>query len=77
MMAVLEEIVGAPLVLEELKRKPGRRRTMRAVGSRRRAIVKAYRSQRAPVVAARLRALAAGPAEPEVPEVLRCPGSGP
>jgi Ser/Thr protein kinase RdoA (MazF antagonist) len=70
MMGVLEEIVGAPLVLEELKRKPGRRRTMRAVGSRRRAIVKAYRSERAPIVAARLRALAAGPTEPEVPEVL-------
>jgi Ser/Thr protein kinase RdoA (MazF antagonist) len=70
MMALLEEIVGAPLVLEELKRKPGRRCTMRAVGSRRRAIVKAYRSERAPIVAARLRALAAGPAEPEVPEVL-------
>jgi Ser/Thr protein kinase RdoA (MazF antagonist) len=70
MMAVLEEIVGAPVVLEELKRKPGRRRTMRAVGSKRRAIVKAYRSERAPIVAARLRALAAGPPEPEVPEVL-------
>lgn len=70
MIAVLEGIVGAPLVLEELKRKPGRRRTLRAVGPRRRAIVKAYRSERAPVVAARLRALAAGPTEPEVPEVL-------
>ena len=33
MIAVLEEIVGAPLVLEELKRKPGRRRTTRALGS--------------------------------------------
>ena len=70
MMSVLEEIVGPPLVLEELKRKPGRRHTMRAVGSRRRAIVKAYQSERAPIVAARLRALAAGPTEPEVPEVL-------
>lgn len=70
MIATLEEIVGAPLVLEELKRKPGRRRTLRAVGPRRRAIVKAYRSDRAPIVAARVRALAAGPREPEVPEVL-------
>jgi Ser/Thr protein kinase RdoA (MazF antagonist) len=69
-IATLEEIVGAPVVLEELKRKPGRRRTVRAVGPRRRAIVKAYRSDRAPVVAARLHALAAGPEEPEVPEVL-------
>jgi Ser/Thr protein kinase RdoA (MazF antagonist) len=70
MIAVLEEIVGAPLALEELKRKPGRRRTLRAVGPNRTAIVKSYRSDRAPLVAARLRALAAGPAEPEVPEVL-------
>ena len=70
MMAALEEIVGAPLVLEELKRKPGRRRTLRAVGPNRTAIVKSYRSERAPIVAARLRALAAGPPEPEVPEVL-------
>src|SRR5687767_15465552 len=70
MTSVLEKIVGAPVVLEELKRKPGRRHTMRAVGSRRCAIVKAYQSERAPIVAARLRGLAAGPTEPEVPEVL-------
>lgn len=70
MIATLEEIVGAPLVLEELKLKRGRRRTLRAVGPRRRAIVKAYRSERAPLVAARVRALSAGPDEPEVPEVL-------
>jgi Ser/Thr protein kinase RdoA (MazF antagonist) len=69
-IATLEEIVGTPLVLEELKRKPGRRRTVRAIGPRRRAIVKAYRSDRAPLVAARVRALANGPEEPEVPEVL-------
>jgi Ser/Thr protein kinase RdoA (MazF antagonist) len=66
----LEEIVGAPLVIEELKSKRGRRHTMRAVGPRRRAIVKAYRSERAPLVAARVRSLGAGPAEPAVPEVL-------
>ena len=70
MRAVLEEVVGAPLVLEELKHKPGRRRTLRAVGSKRRAIVKAYETDRAPIVAARLRALAAGPPEPNVPEVV-------
>ena len=70
MRNVLERVVGAPVVLEELKHKPGRRRTLRAVGSKRSAIVKAYQTERAPVVAARLRALAAGPPEPEVPEVL-------
>jgi Ser/Thr protein kinase RdoA (MazF antagonist) len=70
MTETLEEIVGTPLVLEELKSKHGRRHTLRAVGPRRRAIVKAYRSERAPVVAARVRSLAAGPAEPQVPEVL-------
>jgi Ser/Thr protein kinase RdoA (MazF antagonist) len=70
MIAVLEQIVGAPLALEELKRRPGRRRTLRAVGPNRTAIVKSYRSERAPIVAARLRALAAGPPEPQMPEVL-------
>jgi Ser/Thr protein kinase RdoA (MazF antagonist) len=66
----LEELVGAPLRLEELKRKPGRRQTLRVVGRRRRAIVKVYASGRAPEVAARLAALAAGPAEPRLPTVL-------
>jgi Ser/Thr protein kinase RdoA (MazF antagonist) len=70
MTVTLEEIVGTPVLLEELKSKQGRRHTVRAVGPRRRAIVKAYQSERAPVVAARLRSLAAGPAEPQVPEVL-------
>jgi Ser/Thr protein kinase RdoA (MazF antagonist) len=56
--------------LEELKHKPGRRWTGRAHGPRRTAVVKAYASARAPTVAARLRALAAGPAEPLLPEVL-------
>jgi Ser/Thr protein kinase RdoA (MazF antagonist) len=70
MIGVLEEVVGAPLALEELKRKPGRRRTLRAVGPKRTAIVKEYRSERAPIVAARVGALAAGPPEPAVPEVL-------
>jgi Ser/Thr protein kinase RdoA (MazF antagonist) len=70
MIETLEEIVGAPLALEELKVKHGRRRTVRAVGSRRSAIAKMYRSGRAPVVAARLRAVGAGPSDPVVPEVL-------
>lgn len=70
MTVALEEIVGTPLLLEELKSKHGRRQTMRAVGPRRRAIVKMYQSDRAPVVAARLRSLGDGPAEPQVPEVL-------
>jgi Ser/Thr protein kinase RdoA (MazF antagonist) len=70
MIATLEQIVGAPVVLEELKLKHGRRRTLRAVGPRRRVIVKAYRSERAALVAARVRALAPGPSEPEVPHVL-------
>jgi len=69
---LLEPILGAPVVLEELKHKPGRRTTSRAVGARRSAIVKVYASERAPVVAARVGALAKGPPEPDVPEVLLC-----
>jgi Ser/Thr protein kinase RdoA (MazF antagonist) len=64
------QVVGAPVAVEELKRKPGRRRTFRATGNRRTAIVKIYESERAPVVAARVTALSAGPPEPRVPEVL-------
>jgi streptomycin 6-kinase len=66
----LRELLGPPVALEVLKDKPGRRRTLRAVGSRRNAIVKVYASERAPTVAARLAALRDGPAEPRVPEVL-------
>jgi Ser/Thr protein kinase RdoA (MazF antagonist) len=69
---LLEPLLGAPVALDVLKHKPGRRTTSRAVGARRSAIVKIYASQRAPVVAARLEALAAGPAEPVVPSVLLC-----
>lgn len=72
MIELLEPIVGAPVVLEELKHKPGRRTTSRAVGAQRSAIVKVYASERAPIVAARLGVLAAGPPEPVVPEVLLC-----
>jgi len=67
---LLEDLLGRPVVLEDLKHKPGRRSTWRAVGSRQRAIVKRYASDRAPAVAARVSALAAGPAEPVVPKVL-------
>lgn len=66
----LEGLLGAPVVLEELKHKPGRRRTLRAAGPRGRAIVKVYASERAPTVAARLRVLAEGPSEPRLPRVL-------
>jgi hypothetical protein len=67
---LLEPLLGAPVELEMLKEKPGRRATMRARGSRRTAIVKVYASQRAATVAARIRGLAGGPDEPIVPEVL-------
>jgi Ser/Thr protein kinase RdoA (MazF antagonist) len=68
--APVETVVGAPAVLESLKHKPGRRRTLRAAGPRGRAIVKVYASDRAQVVAARLRALGGGPPEPRLPAVL-------
>jgi Ser/Thr protein kinase RdoA (MazF antagonist) len=67
---LLRPLLGAPVELELLKDKPGRRATMRASGSRCSAIVKVYESQRAPTVAARVRGLAAGLCEPVVPEVL-------
>lgn len=67
---LLRPLLGAPVELEMLKDKPGRRATLRALGSRRSAIVKVYASQRAATVAARIRGLAGGPGEPVVPEVL-------
>jgi Phosphotransferase enzyme family len=66
----LEGLLGAPVRLEELKHKPGRRCTLLAIGPRGRAIVKLYASERAATVAARIGALGAGPCEPEVPSVL-------
>jgi Ser/Thr protein kinase RdoA (MazF antagonist) len=66
----LERLLGAPLKLEELKRKPGRRRTARATGPKGTAIAKQYGSDRAAVVAARIAALEAGPGEPVVPRLL-------
>jgi Ser/Thr protein kinase RdoA (MazF antagonist) len=65
-------LLGAPLSFEALKHKPGRRRTLRAVGPTGSAIVKFYASERAATVAARVGALGAGPAEPMVPRVLLC-----
>ena len=72
MIARLERIVGAPVELEPLKHKPGRRRTLRARGPERTAIVKLYASDRAATVAARVAALAGGPPEPALPRVLAC-----
>jgi Ser/Thr protein kinase RdoA (MazF antagonist) len=69
---LLEPVLGGAVTLEELKHKPGRRTTYRARGPSRSAIVKVYASERAPTVAARIGALAAGPAEPEIPQVLLC-----
>lgn len=69
-MRGLDHVVGSPVAVQELKHKPGRRRTLRAMGPRRTAIVKLYESERAPVVAARVTALSAGPREPVTPEVL-------
>ncbi|MGI9119553.1 MAG: phosphotransferase family protein [Acidimicrobiales bacterium] len=70
MIELLETLLGQPVVLEELKHKPGRRSTWRAIGSRGRAIAKRYESDRTPLVAARVTVLGGGPAEPLVPEVL-------
>jgi Ser/Thr protein kinase RdoA (MazF antagonist) len=67
---VLERIVGPPVELEQLKHKPGRRRTLRAKGPKGSAIVKVYASDRAAIVAARVAALADGPSEPALPRVL-------
>jgi hypothetical protein len=67
---LLDRLLGTPLELEQLKHKPGRRLTLRAIGPAGRAIVKLYVSGRAPTVAARVGALAAGPPEPTVPKVL-------
>jgi Ser/Thr protein kinase RdoA (MazF antagonist) len=66
----LERLVGAPFSLVELKRRPGRRRTLRARGPNGSAIVKIYASDRAALVARRVASLADGPPEVVVPEVL-------
>jgi hypothetical protein len=66
----LEALLGAPVVLEELKRKPGGRRTLRARGPERTAIVKLYASGRAATVARRVASLSTGPVSPQVPRLL-------
>jgi aminoglycoside phosphotransferase (APT) family kinase protein len=68
---ILEGLLEGPVTLEDLKHRPGRRRTLRVRGPNGTAIVKLYSSNRAPVVAARIAALGAGPPEPQVPVVLR------
>ena len=70
--SALEDALGAPVGLETLKYKPQRRLTLRATGSARSGIVKLYASDRAAVVALRVAALAAGPAEPRLPKVIAC-----
>jgi Ser/Thr protein kinase RdoA (MazF antagonist) len=68
----LATLLGTPLSMEELKHKPGRRRTVRAAGPAGSAVVKSYASERAASVAERVGALGAGPAEPLVPRVILC-----
>lgn len=70
MNRVVERCVGAPVLYEELKHKPGRRLTLRTRGPQGSAIVKLYRSDRVVNVAERVSALGGGPAEPELPTVL-------
>jgi Ser/Thr protein kinase RdoA (MazF antagonist) len=67
---LLAPVVGQPVIIDLLKYKPGRRMTVQATGPLGTVIAKAYTSQRAPTVAARVAALAAGPAEPILPRVL-------
>jgi Ser/Thr protein kinase RdoA (MazF antagonist) len=69
MIDYLEPVVGAPVRLELLKQKAGRRSTYRAHGSRGTAIVKVYEPDRARTVARRVASLREGPFEPRVPQV--------
>lgn len=69
MIEQLEPVVGAPVRLELLKQKAGRRSTYRAYGSQRTAIVKVYEADRARTVARRVTSLGEGPYEPRVPHV--------
>jgi Phosphotransferase enzyme family len=66
----LEQIVGAPVELEQLTHRPGRRRTLRATGPVRTAIVKLYASDRAETVAGRIASIDAVPPGVAVPRVL-------
>jgi Phosphotransferase enzyme family len=66
----LERIVGSPVELEQIAHTPGRRRTLRASGPKRTAIVRLFASRRAATVAARTDALASGPPGVAVPRLL-------
>jgi hypothetical protein len=66
----LEKIVGSPVELEQIAHRPGRRRTLRATGPVRSAIVRLYASDRAATVAARTDALSAVPPGVAVPRLL-------
>ena len=66
----VEPYVGAPVTLEELKHKPGRRLTLRARGPGGSAVIKLYSSDRVAAAAARIAAFRGGPLEPVVPRVL-------
>jgi hypothetical protein len=68
----LEQIVGAPVELEQLAHRPGHSRTLRASGPVRTAIVKLYASDRATTVAERVGALGAVPPGVAVPRLLLC-----
>jgi hypothetical protein len=70
MIARLERIVGAPVELEQLTHRPGRRRTLRATGPVRTAIVKLYAADCVEAVAARVASLAPVPPGVTVPRVL-------
>jgi Phosphotransferase enzyme family len=70
MITRLEQIVGAPVELEQLTHRPGRRRTLRATGPVRTAIVKLYAADCASAVAARVSSLAAVPPGVTVARVL-------
>jgi Phosphotransferase enzyme family len=70
MIARLERVVGAPVELEQLTYRPGRRRTLRATGPVRTAIVKLYAPDCAAAVAARVAAIATVPPGVAVPRVL-------
>jgi hypothetical protein len=66
----LEQIVGSPVELEQLANRPGLRRTLRASGPVRTAIVKLYVSDRAMTVAGRVGALGSVPPGVAVPRLL-------
>ena len=70
MIGQLEQIVGSPVELEQLTRRPGHRRTLRASGPVRTAIVNLYESNRATTVADRVGVLGTVPPGVAVPRLL-------